>query len=69
MQGADVRALVRHGTAPERLEPLQKLGVTITAVDFSSPSDLERACRSASCVVSAVQGLKDVIIELQAVLL
>jgi len=66
---AGVRALVRHGTPPHKLEPLQEPGVTIAAVDFSSASQLTPACSGASCVVSALQGLRDVIVEAQAVLL
>jgi uncharacterized protein YbjT (DUF2867 family) len=69
-RGASVKALVRHGTAPDRLERLQKLGViTIARIDFSSPSQLTQACSGASCVVSALAGLRDVIVETQSVLL
>ena len=68
-RGANVTALVRQGTTPDRLERLQQLGVTIASVDFSSPSQLTLACSGASCVVSALQGLRDVIVETQSVLL
>jgi len=68
-RGASVRALVRHGTAGEKLERLQELGVTISNVDLSSPSEVTPACSGASCVVSALQGLQDVIVEAQTVLL
>src|ERR1017187_4773983 len=66
---ASVKALVRQGTTPDSLERLQQLGVTIASVDFSSPSQLTLACSGASCVVSALQGLRDVIVETQSVLL
>lgn len=39
------------------------------SVDVSSASQVAQACSSASCVVSAVQGLRDVIVETQTVLL
>lgn len=68
-RGASVRALVRHGTARDKLERLQELGVTIARVDLSSASEVTPACSCASCVVSALQGLRDVIVETQTVLL
>ena len=68
-RGASVRALIRHGTAREKIERLQELGVTIASVDFSSASQVTPACSRASCVVSALQGLRDVIVEAQTVLL
>ena len=68
-RGASVRALVRHGAARDRLERLKQLGVTIANVDFSSASQAELACSGALCVVSALAGLRDVIVEAQTVLL
>lgn len=68
-RGADVRALVRPGTALDRVEPLRKLGVEIAAADLSSVSELAAACSGAGCVVSALNGLRDVIVDGQAVLL
>lgn len=67
--GVGVKALVRHGTARDKLERLQNLGVTIASVDFSNSSQVSLACSGASCVVSAVQGLRDVIVGTQTVLL
>ena len=68
-RGASVRALVRPGAARDRLERLQRLGVTIAKVDFSSASQVALACSGAACVVSALAGLRDVIVEAQTVLL
>jgi nucleoside-diphosphate-sugar epimerase len=68
-RGASVRALVRHGTARERIEGLQKAGAAIASVDLSSASEVTTACSGASCVVSALQGFRDVIVEAQTVLL
>jgi len=68
-RGASVRALVRQGTARDKLEQLQQLGVTIASVDLSSASQVTPACSGAACVVSALAGLQDVIVEAQAVLL
>ncbi len=68
-RGASVRALVRHGTAQERTGRLQQLGVEIAAVELDSVSEARAACAGASCVVSALQGLRDVIVETQTSLL
>ena len=68
-RGAGVRALVRHDTAREKLGRLRELGVTIASVDLSTASEVTAACSGASCVVSALQGLRDVIVETQTVLL
>ncbi len=68
-RGATVTALVRPGTARVRLDRLQKLGASIVSVDLGDGSRVSSACSSASCVVSALQGLRDVIVETQTVLL
>jgi len=68
-RGAGVRVLVRHSTARDRIERLQQLGATIATVDLSSAGQVVDACSRASCVVSALQGLRDVIVEAQSVLL
>jgi nucleoside-diphosphate-sugar epimerase len=68
-RGARVTALVRHGTVPDRLERLREPGVTIAPVDMSSASQLTPVCSRASCVVSALQGLRDVIVQIQTILL
>ena len=68
-RGARVRALVRHSTARDKVERLQKIGVAIARVDLSSASEVTAACSGASCVVSALNGLRDVIVDTQSVLL
>ncbi|MGD0498051.1 MAG: NmrA family NAD(P)-binding protein [Bryobacteraceae bacterium] len=68
-RGASVRALVRHGAARDRLERLQELGVTIASPDWRNASEVTSACSGALCVVSALQGLRDAIVETQTVLL
>ena len=68
-RGANVRALVRYGTARDKLERLQELGVEMATVDLRSASEVTPACMGMSCVVSALQGLRDVIVETQTVLL
>ena len=68
-RGASVTALVRHGTARDKIERLKELGAAIASVDLSNDSEVTPACSGASCVVSALQGLREVIVETQTVLL
>jgi nucleoside-diphosphate-sugar epimerase len=68
-RGADVRALVRHSSDPGRVEDLRKRGAAIAAVDFNSVSEVTAACSGGSCVISALSGLRDVIVETQTLLL
>ncbi|MBW1997651.1 MAG: NmrA family NAD(P)-binding protein [Deltaproteobacteria bacterium] len=68
-QGASVRALVRQSAARDKIEQLEELGVSIANVDLSNPSELTAACSGVSCVVSALAGLRDVIVDKQRVLL
>ena len=68
-RGAGVRALVRRGAAPDKVEGLRQLGVEIAAVDLDDATGVAAACAGASCVVSALNGLRDVIVDAQSVLL
>ena len=68
-RGATVRALVRHSTASDRVERLRKLGAEVAPVDLYSASEAMPACEGAACVVSALAGLRDVILEAQTLLL
>ena len=68
-QGADVVALVRHGSASGKVEALRILGATVAEVDFSRPATVARACSGASCVVSALSGVREVILDAQTSLL
>lgn len=68
-RGAAVRALVRTGTDPRKLEKLTTSNVTIVEADMTHPGQLTVACEGVDCVVSALQGLHDVIVKLQSRLL
>ena len=68
-QGASYRAIVRRGTGSDKIERLKGLGAAIVEVDFTSVDDLAKASMGASCVVSALNGLEEVIIGAQTVLL
>jgi uncharacterized protein YbjT (DUF2867 family) len=66
---ATVRALVRPGTGPEKIAHLQSLGLTVVTVDFNSSEELAKAFSGAACVVSALSGLRGVIVDVQTQLL
>jgi len=68
-RGAKERAIVRHSSAPDKVEELRKRGAAIVEVDFNSVHELTRACSGGSCVISALSGLRDVIVEMQTLLL
>ncbi|WP_238388155.1 NmrA family NAD(P)-binding protein [Hymenobacter sediminis] len=69
-QGATVRALVRpKANASAEAASLRLQGVELIEVDYSQPEQLRQACLGADCVVSAVSGLREVIVEAQTRLL
>jgi uncharacterized protein YbjT (DUF2867 family) len=68
-RGAAVRALVRTGTTGDKLARLEQSGAEITRVDMAKPADIAAACAGASCVVSALLGLHDVMVDAQSALL
>jgi uncharacterized protein YbjT (DUF2867 family) len=68
-RGANVRAVVRSGSALEKKEKLSALGAQVVVADMSDTAALESACQGVSCVVSALSGLRDVMVEAQTKLL
>lgn len=68
-RGGNVRAVVRHSTHPDKVEALRKGGAAIAEVDFDNVPELTTACHGASCVISALSGLRDVIVGTQTSLL
>lgn len=64
-EGAAVRALVRTGTAKDRCDALKRSGASVVEVDFHQLEQIVKACAGASCVVSALAGLRDVIVDTQ----
>jgi hypothetical protein len=67
--GAKVRALVRKQSDPASVRALQEMGVEVMEINFNDHLQLTAACRGGSCLVSAVSGLKEVMIDLQTQLL
>lgn len=68
-RGAEVRAIVRNGRKPEKIAKLTELGAKVVTVDMSDVEQLRQACQGASCVVSALAGLHDTIVDSQSKLL
>lgn len=68
-RGVAVKALVRPNTDPSRTQKLRDAGVTIAPVDLSVVPALTRELNGAMCVVSTLQGLRDVIHGVQGKLL
>ena len=67
--GATVRALVRPASARDEIDALRKLGAIIVEVDFDNLAQLTQACQGGTCVVSALSGLREVIVDTQTLLL
>lgn len=68
-QGANVTAIVRAGSAREKVGRLREKGVAIRQANIFDESEIAEACAGADCVVSAVSGLREVIIDAQKSLL
>lgn len=68
-KGAEVRAVVRAGSNPETVKALRATGVTIITVDMANVQELTNACAGVDCVVSALSGFRDVVIDTQKRLL
>ncbi|MGD0038654.1 MAG: NmrA family NAD(P)-binding protein, partial [Bacteroidota bacterium] len=68
-RGAEVRAVIRTNTDLEKVNKLEKLGANVFKVNMLNVEEVSKACTGASCVVSALNGLHDVIIDTQKALL
>ena len=64
-----VRAIVREGSPQQKIDALEKMGVDVFRVDLSNEQELIGACSHVSCVVSALAGLREAILETQTKLL
>ena len=68
-KGVQVRAIVRASTDQNKITALEKQGVQVFKINNWNAEELSQACRGVSCVVSALAGLRDVIIDAQKILL
>ncbi|HSB92545.1 MAG TPA: NmrA family NAD(P)-binding protein [Flavitalea sp.] len=67
-KGAEVRAIVRPTSDSQKIRQLETLGVEVYKVSTWTLAELSKACNGACCVVSALAGLRDVIIDAQKLL-
>lgn len=68
-QGAQVVALARQSSPPEKQALLRTHGAEVVVVEPWNVTELAKACRGASCVVSALLGMREVMIDAQTALL
>ncbi len=68
-RGAHVKAVVRHSSESSKVKKLEEMGVEVFKLDMKSVEELTEACENVGCVVSALAGLHDTIVEGQSVLL
>jgi nucleoside-diphosphate-sugar epimerase len=67
-KGVDVRGIVRSSSNIEKIKHLESLGIQVYKVENWSVQELAKACTGALCVVSALAGLREVIIDAQKAL-
>ncbi|MFD2934786.1 NmrA family NAD(P)-binding protein [Spirosoma flavum] len=68
-RGAEVRIIVRSNSNRAKINELEKLGVHLVNVNAWTVDEVAEACRGVSCVVSALSGLRDTVVDAQKVLL
>jgi nucleoside-diphosphate-sugar epimerase len=68
-RGAEVRVIVRATSDVAKIKKLEGLGAKVFIINQWTVEEISRACMSASCVVSALSGLKEVILDAQKILL
>jgi uncharacterized protein YbjT (DUF2867 family) len=66
---ADVRVTHREATNKDALDALRETGAELVAADLTAPASLARACHGVDVIVSAVQGLRELIVDGQTRLL
>ncbi len=67
--GAIVKAIVRNNCSPQKIYDLEKQGAQVFTIDMQNIDDIVKICAAVDCVVSALAGLEDVIIDTQKILL
>lgn len=68
-KGAQVTAIVRLETDKNKIADLQKKGVSVFQVDTANKSEIAKHCVGSHCVVSALSGLRETIIDAQKTIL
>ena len=67
--GAEVRFVVRSNSDINKINMLEKLGAKVFRIKIWNIEEVSTSCQGVSCVVSALAGLRDVVIDAQKVLL
>lgn len=65
----EVRAIVRFETDLKKIKELEHLGVHVFQVDTSNKSEISKHCIGAHCLVSALAGLEETVIDAQRIFL
>lgn len=68
-RGADIRAIIRPNTALNKIAMLKQHDIGIIQTDMTNIHEMTLACKEVDCVISALQGLHDVIVDVQTILL
>jgi uncharacterized protein YbjT (DUF2867 family) len=68
-RGAEVRAVIHANTKPEKIAALKQHSIGVIQTDMTNLNELTLACKDVDCVVSALQGLREVIVDVQSALL
>lgn len=68
-RGGRVRAIVRPGTSPGKIADLRRLGADVVEAHFRDADRLTKACEGGACIVSALAGRRDTIVDAQSALL
>lgn len=68
-KGAEVHAIVRASSDNTKIKELERPGVKVFSINMADVQEVSKACIGASCVVSALAGLRDVIIDTQKIIL
>lgn len=65
----EVRAIVRLETDIRKVNDLEQKGVKVFQVDTSNQSEISKHCTGAHCMVSALAGLRETVIDAQKIFL
>jgi nucleoside-diphosphate-sugar epimerase len=68
-QDVEIRAIVRLETDIVKIKDLERKGVKVFQVDTSNQSEISKHCIGAHCLVSALAGLRETVIDTQKIFL
>ena len=68
-KGAKIKAIVRKETNIRKIEQLEEVGVSVFQVNMNDKIEIAKHCVGIDCVISALSGLRETIIETQKTLL